>query len=277
MPNKIVSCLLLPVFFLLAVAFPARAEEKKEKAASPFFVNLKVDLPVITISTLTAVSVRILVGSLPRSHITNLDTSRVNSMDRPVIGYQFPGWGLAGDIGCVLVPAATMCLSFVELPKYGWSGMIEDFLIVGEAVAVSSMFNQIVAGAMPRARPYMYRYTLMRKQARNSSWDWRSFYSGHAGACFSATIAFSYLLTVRYPESKWLPAAWVMSVATSSLVGISRVFAGEHFWSDTIIGSVIGACFGILIPVLHQRKPEIARGDVRLSFSADKLGMTCYF
>lgn len=277
MNRKNILYAIFSVFIIFGTAFPTLAAEGSEKPVSPFQVNLKVDLPVLTIGTLTAVSVRFLEGSLPSRHYSLLDSSRVNPLDRSSIGYHYPGWGMVGDIGTILVPAATLCMSFIEVPKFGWYGFLEDFLIVGEAVALSSMLNQIVAGAMPRPRPYMYRVYTWHKQARNSSWDWRSFYSGHAGSCFAATIAFSYIFTTRYPDSKWIPAVWVMSVVTSSLIGISRPLAGEHFWTDTIIGSVMGCAWGLLIPVLHQRKTKMESGDVSVSVSMNTLSLTCYF
>lgn len=265
------------IIILIGTAATVQADETRAEAFSPFFVNLKVDIPVTFISTLVAVSVRYLEGNLPRAHISKLNSSSVNAMDRSVIGYHYPGWGTAGHVGTIVIPAATLCLSLIELPQFGWHGVLEDFLIVGESLAMSAMLNQIVAGSMPRPRPYMYRAANWYKQANNSSWDWRSFYSGHAGSCFAVTTAFSYIFMNRYPKSKWVPAVWVISMAASSVVSIARPLAGEHFWSDTLVGAAIGCAWGILIPVLHQKKTVKEKGDVDVSFSLNTLSLTCYF
>lgn len=277
MSNKRLLRLFMAVSIFLTGALPVLAEQNAEKAESPFRVNLKIDLPVIAISTLTAVSVRYLEGSLPRNHISYLDSSRVNKMDRSVIGYHYPGWNVASHVGTILIPVATLSLSLIELPRFGWNGVIEDFLIAGEALSASAMLNQIVAGAMPRPRPYMYRVSSWYRQSRHSSWDWRSFYSGHAGSCFAVTTAFSYIFMMRYPESKLIPLVWVVSMVSSSMVAIARPLAGEHFWSDTIIGSVFGVAWGILIPVLHERQPVRKEGDVKVSLSGNALSLTCFF
>jgi len=252
-------------------------ENRKDVKQSPFSVNLKVDLPVIVMGTLVATSVLMLEDSLPQGHMSSLKPGRVNVLDRPVINYNYRRWGLVGDIGTVLVPGAMLCMSFVSLPDYGWRGVLEDFLIVGQAIAVSSMMNEIVACAMPRPRPYMYKPNTWYYHARKSSWDWRSFYSGHAGAPFAASTAFSYLFTVRHPHSPWVPAVWTMSLAASTLVAVSRPLAGEHFWTDIIIGAAIGGAWGILIPVLHERSGKIEPGDVRFVFSPSAAAAVAYF
>ena len=38
-----------------------------------------------------------------------------------------------------------------------------------------------------------------------------------------------------------------------ALVAINRVRALKHFPTDTIIGGIIGASFGLLIPALHKK------------------------
>lgn len=277
MRSNNITCISLIVLTFLCKAPALHAEEAEANAVSPFFVNLKVDLPVTFISTLVAVSARYLEGNLPRAHITKLNPGSVNAMDRSVIGYHYPGWGTTGHVGTIVVPVTTLCLSLIELPRFGWHGVLEDFLIVGETLALSAMLQQIVAGAMTRPRPYMYRATNWYNQANNSSRDWRSFYSGHTGSCFAATTAFSYLFMTRYPKSKWVPAVWVISMAASSVVAISRPLSGEHFWSDIMVGAAIGCAWGILIPVLHQKKTVKEKGDVDVSVSLNTLSMTCYF
>jgi membrane-associated phospholipid phosphatase len=32
-----------------------------------------------------------------------------------------------------------------------------------------------------------------------------------------------------------------------------RVGSGEHFWTDVLVGAVVGSAFGVLIPTLHRR------------------------
>ena len=277
MQGKNIVHVLLAVVFFFSITEKGRAEENEAKKVSPFKVNLKIDIPVMGISTLVATSVLFLDDNLPKGHDSDLSRGKVNVMDRSVIGNSSEEWDIFGTVGTILVPAAAVCMSFIELPDYGWDGVIEDIIIIGESISVASMVNQLVAGAMPRARPYMYDPLTRQKQARNSSWDWRSFYSGHAGACFAATTAFSYLFTVRHPHHKLIPAVWAVSLASSSMVAVSRPLAGEHFWSDTIIGSVIGLAWGILIPALHQKSLLTKAGDVRLSFSGDTIGMRYYF
>jgi membrane-associated phospholipid phosphatase len=46
----------------------------------------------------------------------------------------------------------------------------------------------------------------------------------------------------------------VISAALPAVVGYYRYKAGEHFLSDNILGYVLGAGTGILVPALHKNK-----------------------
>ena len=48
---------------------------------------------------------------------------------------------------------------------------------------------------------------------------------------------------------------WGAAVTYPAVVGIIRVQEGRHFPSDVIVGYVVGAAIGYVVPVLHRAGP----------------------
>jgi hypothetical protein len=78
-----------------------------------------------------------------------------------------------------------------------------------------------------------------------------SFYSGHSSTAFTAAIAGSLL----YAESAPTPAAklvvWGSELALAGATANLRIRAGKHYYSDVVVGAMVGSGLGILIPALH--------------------------
>jgi undecaprenyl-diphosphatase len=64
--------------------------------------------------------------------------------------------------------------------------------------------------------------------------DSTSFPSGHAATAFAAATA----VALVYPRFR------VPVLALASLVALSRVYLGVHYWSDVVVGSVLGVAVG---------------------------------
>ena len=67
----------------------------------------------------------------------------------------------------------------------------------------------------------------------------------------AATTAFSVTYFLRNPDD---PLRWLVlgsGIALSLGVGILKVYAGHHFWTDIAAGALVGASVGVLVPILH--------------------------
>jgi membrane-associated phospholipid phosphatase len=69
-----------------------------------------------------------------------------------------------------------------------------------------------------------------------------SFPSGHAATAFATATA----VAVLYPRLKW------PLLAVAALVALSRVYLGVHFWSDVVVGSLLGGAIGLATARLLQ-------------------------
>lgn len=81
-----------------------------------------------------------------------------------------------------------------------------------------------------------------------------SFFSGHTSFTAVSTFFVARTFADYYPESSARPWVWASAAILPALVGFWRVRAGKHYPSDVVMGYLVGASVGWMIPVLHRRK-----------------------
>ena len=89
-----------------------------------------------------------------------------------------------------------------------------------------------------------------------------SWFSGHVTNTASGTFFFAKVLTDYHPEwsGKW--KIWAVAAIPRAVVGYLRYRALKHFPTDIMVGYLVGAGSGILVPHLHKRK----EGPLKMSF-----------
>ena len=60
------------------------------------------------------------------------------------------------------------------------------------------------------------------------------------------------MLNDFYPDSKAKPIIWTSAALIPAITGYLRVKAGRHFTSDVLVGFLVGAAVGWVIPELHR-------------------------
>lgn len=132
---------------------------------------------------------------------------------------------------------------FYTFRRLGWkNGGIMVVAMVLTIVACDQFANLIKDG-VGRLRP-CYNEALISKglhilEGRGSFFG---FFSAHAANAFgfamSSTISFKTDKSHRYVKYQWFIFIW------AAMVGISRVFAGKHFFGDVMTGTCVGLIFG---------------------------------
>lgn len=82
-----------------------------------------------------------------------------------------------------------------------------------------------------------------------------SFFSGDASSTAFGLVFFAKVFNDYYPDSKWRPVVWGLSLSGVAAGSYFRVKSGKHFPTDVIVGSIVGGGIGYLIPHLHKKKP----------------------
>jgi membrane-associated phospholipid phosphatase len=157
----------------------------------------------------------------------------------------------------------------LELGRGANEEMGKSTFIYVETLTASLVLNTVVKYAVRRPRPYTYserpavQASLAAARARRSRDSHLSFYSGHASTAFAAAVAGSYLYAQRSTSSAARATVWGIELALAAATANLRVRAGKHFWSDVMVGAVVGAGMGIGIPLAH--------GGPRVSLSAAEI------
>ncbi len=125
-------------------------------------------------------------------------------------------------------------------------------LLYGQVILLSDGITHLVKNTVRRSRPYTYRADaqLSLKQRKDAR---RSFFSGHtshtAANAFFTAKAYSDL----YPHASAKHWVWAGAIILPAVTGTTRVLAGKHYWTDVVVGYLVGAGIGLLVPEVNLR------------------------
>lgn len=260
------------LFAAFQLAHPLLVRADQQAAPSPFSVNLKVEIPLLISGVALTWATDLFVHQLPPPHCDPCDPADVNSFDRGVIGNDSSGARGASDVFMYTIPVLAIGSAALSLPEFGWRGLVEDIVVIGEAAVLAGAMQQIVAMASRRPRPYMYVEGL-RPDVRSSPNSSFSFFSGHVSVPYAAATAAAYVYSTRHtsPTAKWLP--WVLAALIPAPLPFLRVASGDHFWTDVLAGVAVGVASGLLVPYLHDRSDELQASGVKVSITASPGGL----
>ncbi len=220
-----------------------------------FASEMRIDLPVIVLTAgfWIASDIR------DRSRTSDLcdpfcDPSTVNAWDRTVIGNHNAGAKAASDALVTVLPMQSLWLVVTDFLRLGGDEGVADAVVLTETLAVSGALNQAVKVLTARPRPYMYRAEADDGLRLNTGDDYRSFYSSHTSSVFAVLTATAFIFSKRNPKSPLRPLVWALAVSAGATLGVLRVAAGKHFYTDVLSGAAIGTAVGLLIPALHFKR-----------------------
>jgi membrane-associated phospholipid phosphatase len=259
----------------LALSQPVRASASPratDRPPSPFKLDPVIDGVLVATGAAVWTALSIVTKETPGPRCDPCAPDDLNGLDRPVIHFSSESADIGSDVMLFAVPALALGGALLNLEgRWGWSGALEDAVLIAEAVALSAAAQQIVRHAARRPRPFMYRADA-RPEDRADADSTLSFYSGHTAATFAAATAFAYTYTVRRPRSRWRLLVWIGALLAAASVPLLRVAAGEHFWSDVIVGAAVGSGFGVLVPMLHRNRE--GEGSTGTSITTTTLHVT---
>ena len=139
----------------------------------------------------------------------------------------------------------------------------DRLMLYGEALAVNLALFEGAKRLVQRPRPYLYsQLPEVRRYAAAQGKDaYQSFYSAHAATAFCAATAGAYLAATSTRSRGARAAAWASGFASAAAASNLRVRAGKHFYSDILIGGVVGMAIGYAVPALHaDGRPYVPSG-----------------
>lgn len=139
-----------------------------------------------------------------------------------------------------------------EREKFG-----QLMILYTETMAITGALFTMATGNVYRARPYVYSTKVEETKGvgyRLDNDSHRAFYAGHTAATAAASFFAAKVFSDLNPNSKARPYVWALGAALPLATGYLRYKAGMHFLSDNLLGYVLGASAGILVPKLHTVK-----------------------
>ncbi len=247
-PGHLRDLPLLALVVLVGLA-PLPRPAAAEVRGPTYKVNPWVDLPVLaTAGAIGAVWPLYTVFGAPAHCAPLCDKEDLPGIDRPAAGNYDTRWRLASDITVGVTLGASIGLLYaVESP---WPAT-QDAVVIAQAALISSALSAVSSAASRRPRPYAYGETAPLDE-RSSPHAALSFFSGHTAIAFASTTSVFRLLQRRFPGTAW-PWIWLAAAGgASTIIGVSRVAAGDHFTTDVIVGAVVGSSMGLIVPWLHE-------------------------
>lgn len=244
---------ILLVFTILLISFPANAQNK-----SPYEVIPEVEIP-LSVGTFAVLGLpRLLVSEFLRVPCEpDCNPKDVNAFDRTAIGYHSQRASSVSDAafatGIVMPHAFGALDQVISDSEDGWEGYGKDSLVLIETLVFTLAINNMVDLLVRRPRPLVYDTEHFTDAERLNADSASSFPSGHTSVPFAMATAYSRLYMMRHPDSPFVIPMWIGTHSIGVAAGLGRVFAGEHFWSDVIVGAILGSGMGLLVPWLHEQ------------------------
>ena len=227
-------------------------EDAAKNTTSFYLINPAVDIPIVAVGTVW--SVYALSKIYNKTPPTASDVQGLNKNDIPF----FDRWAIYPydknlDKISYYPFYASIPLPFLFFLSNEQTS--KDFFklsfLYWETLSIMGLLGTSSTYFIDRYRPYTYTdQTPMdvrtNKVARNS------FFSGHIEMIAAPTFLIAKVYSDYYPESNMKWAYYGFAITITTVTSYMRLKSGEHFPSDIVLGAVVGALAGILVPEYHK-------------------------
>jgi hypothetical protein len=227
----------LVVCLVLAIAPGAAAAQEEEVDAAPAVDG------AIAAATLAAAAA---LSLWPVDTDDRWDLELFGAIDRSVRGRHSSTAAAFSDALLVTALATPLVL---ELGRGIDEYSDERILVYGETIAATALVTNLAKYTVQRPRPYVYRDDPRIEKGEDA---FLSFFSGHSALSFAAATAGGYLYATGESERRARVGVWFAGMTVASATAMLRVRAGKHFYSDIIVGALVGVGVGWTVPRLHH-------------------------
>lgn len=221
-----------------------------------FEFKMEKDLPILlggSAMTIAGFIVKAQVPPLSLDQIAALNPNDINAFDRAATRQYRPADAQLSDI----LLAVSIVSPFSTLASRPVRKELAPILVMSfETITLAGGLTNFSKGLFMRKRPYVYNpnVPLAEKQTVKAR---HSFFSGHVSNSAAFSFLTAYLVDRYARKDGWKWAAWSGAVLIPGTIGYWRYTAGKHFPSDILVGYLIGAGTGILVPAIHKAQlPE---------------------
>lgn len=242
----------LTTFFSLV--FLLFCSQNAINAQSPYALDWRYSAPAVGVG-LSFVAVNQLlwnprIAGLTEAQVLALNAQDVPAFDRPTIQNYSASARKTSDI-LLLSGLGTPVLLALD------PTIRRDYQTIGTMYAETMLLNYMLTDLTKqlalRPRPFTYNpnVSLAEKMEQDAH---LSFFSGHTSAVAAASFFTAKVYHDYHPNNPETPWIWAAAAALPAATAFFRVEGGKHFPSDVLIGYLVGAGVGLLVPELHRLK-----------------------
>lgn len=188
------------------------------------------------------------IAPLTEAQILALDPRDINSFDRAATRqYRTSDANLSNYLLAASVVSPLSVLASRSVRRE----VMPILVMYLETGALAGGITNLSKGIFKRKRPYVYNPNVPMDEKMDINAR-QSFFSGHV-ANSAAFLFLTASMVNRYadrPAWKWV--AWSSAVVVPGTIAYWRYSSGKHFPTDVLVGYLIGAGSGLLIPALHK-------------------------
>lgn len=220
-------------------------------AQSPYKLSYAKDVPIYSAGLALGITGQFLKkrkNTLDQESILMLNRNDINTFDRNAT-FNWNTRAAHWSDGLMFLAVATPLIFTASKASRNDFGKVAT--ISSQVFIVNLGITNFTKEIVKRKRPYMYNENApMDKKLKRDSYS--SFFSGHTSTATSMSFAFAQMHSDYYPNSRMRPFIWFSAMTLPLATGILRNRAGKHFWTDIIVGYLVGAATGIIIPRIHR-------------------------
>jgi membrane-associated phospholipid phosphatase len=187
-------------------------------------------------------------------------TDRLNPFDaairREVLWKNPRAAAIASNVlGFFVLPGSMMGLTAIaSADERATRGFPVDALLIVEATVIAADVNQLAKYAFARERPFVHYLPrapdAVRALTDSPSDDNLSFFSGHTTLAFALGTSAPMIATLR--GYRLAPVLWAAGLTMATSVGYLRIAADKHYFSDVMVGALVGSIIGIGVPLIFH-------------------------
>lgn len=257
MRSAIVVCLLSTLTWQLSAQSIINQEDNYSKKV--YHVNRWVSGGIILSGVYTNQIARDKLHKKPtitEDNINRIMSLGVNRFDRAALRQDVMKREDAAKFSDVLLLSSSAAPLLLFLDKDIRQSWLDIGMLYAETQIINLNFyawSPIGPSFVERYRPVVY-YNVLPVEERNYSSLRNSFFSGHTSSTAAATFFMAKVYNDYHPDlggKKYM--IYGLAAIPPTVMGIYRIKALRHFPSDVIVGGLVGAGVGILVPELHRR------------------------
>jgi len=177
------------------------------------------------------------------------DISEINFIDKAMMFPYNPKAAMASDILLLWNVASPIVFNSQQFTE-DWTIPV----MYGETLLATSAITYLVKKIFKRPRPYNFYKDAPKEQIENFD-SQLSFFSGHSSLSFSSAVFNSIIYEKYNPNSDYKNLVWAISLTSAATTATLRVLAGKHYFSDIVVGAIVGSLVSYYITEIHEVTP----------------------